>query len=581
MKIVKYLSIVALLLVPFAAQLNAQQAVIAGSSALWLETGEGAYVANGGTATTPTACIWTEAKGSYATPPSSGAYVEDTRPSSPAYDVGNLWVVWTTGGGSCSSPVSPLVYAYINTDSTIGNRCLFGQPACTLFSTGSGSTTSAAEVYPLCPQAVNVACESPIPSGVLSLLTAGTAVTIAATDILPTDSRFATLQALSPGGPLSPGTQYIGYGYGPGPVGTQIQGPGGPFNVVDFNIVGNDPFTNTAVPSFTITPVGAAPVLVFVNTGNASGFGVSTIQNVDRMTLALAFSSVFARTADFIAQPGGGAGPFYGFTAYSRESLSGTYNVFDRAINNNKEIYRPQEIGNYTTGSQGVATNPLDRTLSVGGQTYTHERAIGTGKMISTVIGQTDSIGYAFWSAGNFAAATYGPGTAGTLKYLTVDGVDPLCHTYGCGGNAGQIPTAGNGLLPNVTLEHVADGSYPIWSEQRFVTLSSSALTQAQTIAGWAQSQVSFGSGATQPDWITAPNLNVFHQHFNLPIITDNTAADGPRVCGPSGAVEQGGDAGGMVLTLQAGADYAILKGNYNTSSCIGPTNTASWGVHQ
>jgi hypothetical protein len=44
---------------------------------------------------------------------------------------------------------------------------------------------------------------------------------------------------------------------------------------------------------------------------------------------------------------------------------------------------------------------------------------------------------------------------------------------------------------------------------------------------------------------------------------------------------EAGGDAGGIVVSLQAGSDYAVLHGNYNTASCTGITDTASFGVHE
>jgi hypothetical protein len=60
-----------------------------------------------------------------------------------------------------------------------------------------------------------------------------------------------------------------------------------------------------------------------------------------------------------------------------------------------------------------------------------------------------------------------------------------------------------------------------------------------------------------------------------------NAAADGPRVCGVGSNPEDGGDVGGLVLSLQAGADYCIMKGNYGVAGGVGPTNTASFGVRQ
>jgi ABC-type phosphate transport system substrate-binding protein len=315
--------------------------------------------------------------------------------------------------------------------------------------------------------------------------------------------------------------------------------------------------------------------VVFVNTLNAAGFGNPVIKNIDRATLGLMYSSILVRTADALNQPFAGLGAAYApVTALSRESLSGTYNTFDRAMPNNKELFRPQESGNCTNGLQGVTTNPLNitRTISQGGTVTTglHTRVIGTGEMVTEGQAVQDSIGYAFWSAGNFA------GTA-NIKYLTVDGVDPVQDTY----TGGVLPQGA--ALANVTLSHVADGSYPIWSEQRFVAFAA-GLGAANQLATWAQTQVSFGAGATQPDWITAPNLNVFHMHFALPFINfnaGNVASNGTRVCGAGSNPENGADAGGLVLSLQAGGDYCVLKSNYGLAGGVGPTNTASFGVHQ
>jgi hypothetical protein len=165
------------------------------------------------------------------------------------------------------------------------------------------------------------------------------------------------------------------------------------------------------------------------------------------------------------------------------------------------------------------------------------------------------------------------------IKYLAVDGVDPLFNAY----TNGEIPETGNGLLPSVTLSHVADGSYPIWSEERFISFSAGA-TAAANLSAFAQNLVSFGAGATQPDFIISPNLTVFHAHY-APVFTNfsatNVASDGTRVCGAGSNPEDGADSGGLVFSQQAGADFCVAKGNYGASGGVGPTNTASFGVHQ
>ena len=565
MKLAKYLLVV-LLVVPFTAQLHAQtlSGAVAGSSSLWTESFQGTYAALG--------CAWSDSNSTAHT------YVTDVRSGAgSAVDYGKIWVVWTNTG-SCTSPTpAAQVYYYVSLDSGIGNRCLFAQPQCVLTETDAAGTAGSGA-----PSGVT---DTALPAGILAAIN-GSSINIAGTDITPLDSVFAAYQALGGTsnvcGYLSAGTQYQGYGRGgwPGP-GTQVQAQDGSaiFNVIGFNITGTDPFTGTSVPAYTITPVGATPVVVFVNTGNASGFGAAGVANVTRSTLGLIFSNILVRTADVVPQSFAGLSASYSpITIWHRESLSGTYNTFDRAIPGNKEIYRTQEF-------VCPPVEPLNysRTIADGGTSTTsaNYRAIGTGDMVSQVKTISDSIGYAFWSAGNFSSAAYGT-SAGDLKYLTVDGVDPLCSTYGCGGSAGEIPTATNTFLSNVNLNNVANGSYPIWSELRFVSTSSAGLTAAQTLAGYAQAESTTPGGA-QPDFITAPNLNVIHAHFALPFVSDAyPASEGPRVCGASsGSIEGGGDAGGIVTTLQAGSDYAVLKNNYGTSSCVGITDAASFGVHQ
>jgi ABC-type phosphate transport system substrate-binding protein len=566
MKLAKYLFLVALLVVPFTAQLHAQTlaGAVAGSSALWTEAAQGAFAALG--------CAWTDSN------TSSHQYVTDVRSGAgSATDFGKIWVAWTNTG-SCASPTAAaVVYFYISLDSGIGNRCLFAQPQCVLTETVAALTGGTGA-----PSGVT---DTPLPSGILGVIN-GASINVAATDMMPLDAEMAAYQALGGTGNvcgfLSSGTQIQGYGRGgwPGP-GTQVQAQDGSsvFNVIGFNITGTDPLTGGSIPGYTVTPVGATPVVVFVNTGNASGFGSSSVSNVTRSTLGLIFSNILARTADVIPQSFAGlSATYYGITAWHRESLSGTYNVFDRAIPANKELYRTQEF-------VCPPVEPLNygRTIADGGTSTTSNnyRAIGTGDMITEVGTINDSIGYAFWSAGNFKSAAYGPGTAGTYKYLTVDGVDPLCNAYGCGGSAGEIPTATNTFLSNVNLANIADGAYPIWSELRFVSTGSAGLTAAQTLATYAQSESTTPGGA-QPDFITAPNLVVGHAHFALPFVSDHyTPSQGPRVCGASGGPEAGGDAGGIVVSLQAGSDYAVLHGNYNTASCTGITDTASFGVHE
>lgn len=60
-----------------------------------------------------------------------------------------------------------------------------------------------------------------------------------------------------------------------------------------------------------------------------------------------------------------------------------------------------------------------------------------------------------------------------------------------------------------------------------------------------------------------------------------NTASVGPKICGAGSNPEDGGDAGGLVMSIQAGADFCVLKNNYGTAGGTGPTNTAAFGARQ
>jgi len=560
----KYLLVV-LLLLSFAAPLNTQtlQANIAGSTAFWSEAGIAAYTLGAGT----TSCAWTTSATSL-----GSAYVLDQRvPNIPAYfpfsiDYGPLWVTWSPGStGTCAAPsADSAVWAYIALDSVLGVRCLFAQPQCTLATSATAETAGA--------NALPGITDTALPASVLTAF-ANQIITIAATDILPVDAKFATYSTLAQCGSLGKGTQFIGLGYGPGPFAQQpVYSYFSQYyvNVNDFNVYGTDGATGLPVPSYTITPVGAKPVVIAVNTTNPSGFGSSQLTNVNRTDLGLMFTGIFGRTADPFKQQFAGTGAtYYGLSAFIPAPLSGAYNVVEHSVTNTKELYRSLDIGNCDPYG-APAANPLITSRTIGGTASNRYRVIGTPEMISQLETTTDSIGFEFWSAENFANVT-------NLKYLTVDGIDPIQNNY----IDGAIPQGAN--LANVTLSHVADGTYPIWNEERLISYASGA-SAAATLAGYAQAQVTFGTGATHPEFIPDAQLNVFHMHF-APVGIDfnatNTASNGPKICGPGSNAEDGGDAGGVVMSVQAGADFCVLKNNYGLAGGVGPTNTAEFGARQ
>jgi hypothetical protein len=577
-----------------AASVNAQtiQVAIAGSSAIWIEMGQASVAGDPSQSIAAQPCSWDDNNNN------KDFTLTDTRPNTEygitaPTDTGHGWVTWTAGTGSCTAPTgSYVVNLFVNTDSTVGNRCYFAVPRCKItIATSPGA-----------PDDVIATNEVALPSAIITLINSGsgTSPNGAATDIRPEDAEFATLRALTTcGTPVVAGSQYLGLGYqgthaGVGvPVsGSTFQTSGGSssFNVLAFALTGNDPITGQATAAFpTIIPVGAVPVVVFVNPGDEQGFGSLQISNIDRGVLAGFLDGAFGNTGDVIPQTSG-TGFGAGATVFLREPLSGTYNTMEYAIPNSIEEQSSQDVGlfaknnttaggsvpfyNCTATGGAVSENPLDDSETrQGGNTSVRGRAIGTGNMVKSVNSTTDSLGYAFWGVGNFGATPLSGVTAQNTKYLTVDGIDPIQETW----IDGLIPQTTNSTLSNVTLSHVKDGSYPIWSLLRVegdssVTGGSCAATPGALRALVCSADaflVGLGNPA-QPDFIPAASLGLVRSHFAPPGITfpcGKTSSGGTSAGTPGNGdlsnPECGGDVGGIVYTLQADEDW----GNDNSNS--------------
>jgi len=555
------------MLVLAATHANAQ-VVIAGSSALYLEAGQASAASQG--------CAWDTS--------SKDFNLVDSR--IPASDAAAAWITWKPGTGTCASPnlpspVGTAVIAYINTDSTVGNRCFFAVPRCTVTNGNSNGTISAGNGGS--SSLGSIVTETPLPANVLAAVvgtgSGGASVSVAATDIRPEDAKFATLRALTGcGTPVTAGSQYLGLGYTNGNTitgaGSIIQGgTGGSFNVGNFNLMGTDPITSGALPAggFVVTQMGATSVVVFVNPGNTGGFGSLQDANITRATLAGYLDGTYGRTDDMIPA---GSGTGAGSIVVLREPLSGTYNTMEYAIPNSVENQSSQDVGlaalnafnnqvNFppfnctavggtpsvgTNGNQSASSgtaNPLLETDSRSGSITSYRvRAIGTGNMVKAVLATKDSLGYAFWSAANFANAT-----AGNAKYLTVDGIDPIQETW----SDGLIPTSGNDLLGNVTLAHIKDGTYPIWSILRLVSDPSGS--NGYTVATGLQTAIANFLSPSQPDFVPLPQLGVVRSHFAPPTVSFPGNSGVPSN-GTGTTVEAGGDVAGLVYSKVSDADY-------------------------
>jgi ABC-type phosphate transport system substrate-binding protein len=568
MKFMKYLFVLTFALCTVATVTKAQGTVVflaSGSSALFNELGQAAFTSS----TTATPCLWTYGTSS----PGPYATLSDNRTSPATVEDGSIWVTWGLGTGtSCASPAGTYnVYAYMSLDSVLGDRCYFETPT----SGGSGCVLSfnppagTAGLNKICYPQPTASCTEykdstgGIPAGVITALN-GQHVNAAGTDIRPEDAKFASYRMFTTCGtgiwrqPFDQGLRQVyglGYQTGTTGVGTPITSYyGGTFHVLDFNITGNDPISGQPVPGYTVSTVGAQPIIVAVN-----GPNISAARDVNGFTLTLFYQGVLGRTTDLI-----GPTTTAPVTVLVREPLSGTYNTFEWSIPNSSQFHGSQDDNN-CTGST-VYSNPMDLQSTNGAILSYRQRVIGTSQMVSTLQGFTssDAIGYFFWSQSNAAAFTDSNG-----RYLTVNGVDPLQTP-----SAYVTPGVFDGIIPgadsshpisNVTFAGLNSGDYPIWSALRIVSGNPTPAGVTNLITAVQ------GLDSTQHDFVTLANLKVWHSHSYLPSISVNVGANGNTLnpatpndlCASSGALgELGNDAGGANTLKQANFDFCSDYGN-------------------
>jgi hypothetical protein len=543
---------------------NSQNVVLngLGSSAMFLQLGQTANSSYGFSA----ACVWS---GNNTASAGNVVSATDTSVTPSAVDKGNAWVEWTPGtNGSCSNPASDAkIYAYLQTDSVVGNRCLFNGTHCTI----TYPTTNPVSVGSILGTANEVA----LPANVATALNA--APNFAGTDIRPEDAAFATLRAQGAcgvaitdsnnGGATTP---YLGLGYSNGStIQGSTQGLGSSFNVVNFSLPS----------SFTVTPLGAVPVVVVVNSNDTAAKGALTqFSNITSQNLAK-----FLDGSYYAANEIGGTGtdPVY---VFAREPLSGTYNTMEYSVPNTVDNTDFSITGNYTSQDVGYnqpasqrdcsgntnfintttftsSANPLAILSSTSGSA--RFRSIGTGNELKAVRTYADAnslannLGYGFWSVANYA----GYAGVSTAKYLTIDSVDPL-------GASGVIPTT-TAQINAVSLSTVADGSYPIYSLLRLVSTNSSATSAVTTLATGVQNFVATNDYPTKrPDFVKLADITAVRSHFAPPSVTVGgnaiVLANGDTQFGSSHCTalpEAGGDVGGVVISLSTDDTYCSDNG--------------------
>jgi hypothetical protein len=427
----------------------------------------------------------------------------------------------------------------------------------------------------------NVAANCPgIPPAVYALIN-NAHFNIAFTDVRPEDAQYAYHRAACA---LIPGDNTKAcMGYGPeGHIGTAILSSysTAKSQVVAYSISGTDPLSGLAVAPFTTTPFGGVPLVVFVNTSDATagGLGNAAFTNVPSQVLSNYYTGFDGSTADMNPSVGGFLSGKQ-IQVVEREVLSGTYNAFEfstvRTISDNR--VRSQETGN--TGFGNNCFTPPAAPVSCGnpmwvpGADATHRaRAIGTGELVTEVsagtafIPATNSIGYAFFSLGTF-------GGKANIKYLSLDGNDPIyangVNTAGafpnCTGFFNTTPAFSCGAPGLPTFANLNAGNYKAWS----LIQASTATPVPATLASFIQ------AGQDQADPNSTPHiadlvptqicgnpacstktkvLPVFKSHYGISGFTpDNGTA--------AGHTESGGSMAGATFTVNADQDYQNAVG--------------------
>jgi|HubBroStandDraft_5_1064220.scaffolds.fasta_scaffold22894_1 hypothetical protein len=501
---------------------------------------------------------------------------------------GSIWVEWATGTANATDPPTAIC-AYLNIDSIVGNRLFFataatGLPAGTLSFPGGCpalATTAGQNQVPLLPPD-----QAGLPSGVCNAIN-GVAFNAVPSDIRAEDAKFGVQRALT-----AYATTATGLGYGPGPIGIEVQsgitGTANQVEAVDFNIAGDDP-VNTSTPiahsaagldgkAYVSINVGAQVALVLVNTNDTTpnGLGVSTFHNINSETLARVFTGRSDRTRDLILSPGLAS---KGLTVLQREPLSGTFNTFEFQIPRTlRELTSSQEVVGVKAATQAInpagaapsgwtgTTDPLDLKNTKSGALKI--RVIGTGQMVSTIAANgsvdlggnavSNQIGYAFFSFGNVKPAI------GFAKYLTVDGADPLYpgindNPNGPGGLpacTAPCPASSTAPYTSPTFTNVISGGYPIWNVLRVITTGNlGANTNGVCSAGatvCALAQAAETSIANVPDFVPYTSLTVFRSHITLSL-------NGVSFPGHNGnkarTPEEGGDVNGKPYLTQEDLD--------------------------
>jgi hypothetical protein len=564
----------------FASATHAQSVVIGvGSSALFPSVGIAA-VSPDPIAGTNAPCgpnLWTSKNGS------NGNVVtaSDPRGGATVAEAGSVWIAWNN--------TFTTICAYLSVDSVVGQRLFFAQGAGgngTLNLTLPGNGANLIAGFPDTQSA-------PPPGAVISALNTKN-FNVDFTDIRPEDGQYANFRT-SGAGPYS-STADFGYNPGCALVGTPVWSSFSNTNAqVDcFKVSGTDPISGLPIPASTTIPLGASPVIVFIST-NGTMAGGTLPTDIPYTTAQLFFSGQIGSSQSVF-----GAGVVNAvLSEIQREPVSGTYNTFEFQLVH----ARAGGDGNYTQELNGFSGNTIAPTPAqcfVGGAAFSactnpmyinsgansvRYRAIGTGEMVKAVNGTTtvpttnpDRVGYAFYSLGSFFISP------DNLKYLTLEGLDPLYPAYNTNGLFGTCSgSIGAGTLkcttPLPSFNNIQNGDYRVWSTLRAVTNSTSPAL-ATTLLQATQDQAAYAlenptlSGISAantvikaiadfvprysyPSGVQTPFLTVFRSHYGISGVSANNGTNS-AFCSSDQTSPNCGEEGGDM----AGTAYPIVTDN-------------------
>jgi len=523
-----------------------------GSSAMFLELGQAA-----------TPCVWTHSS------LANVVLARDNRPALfppnlPIDELGDIWITWGPGTGTCAAPSGNFdIYAYTSLDSVLGVRCYFEvddatpNHGCVQFLAVPPGTAGENKLCNTSGTCV-YGPDTPIPQAIIGALHLQHWFA-AGTDILPADAKFALVRMFTPCGQILyrqafnqslRDTKGLGYGGAIPGIGEAVLSffSDASFHPLDFNFEGDDPINSgMSVRPYSISTLGAKPIIVAVSP--AGGAGIGAASDITGFNLTLFTAGVLGRTTDLI-----GPTTTLPVTTLINEPLSGPYNVMEYSVPNSSQFHTSQDVAN-CNGSGGVGSNALDLQSTNGQVPAVRVRVLATGEMVTQLQAAPTAgdqrLGYFYWSSANAAGFTASNG-----KYLTVNGVDPLQDTY----TDGVLPGVDSSHpLSHVTFKWLNAGDYPIWSVLRIISQSPTPVGVTNLVSAAQELNVS------QHNFISAPNLQVWHSHYYLPAVGYGVGAVGTTIattndlCPAPGALpESGGDLGGANLLKQVSSDFCV-----------------------